>query len=273
MLTFPDIDPIAFQIGPLAIRWYALAYVVGIVLGWRLAMRIARRKGSPVRPVEVDDLVVWVTLGIILGGRIGYILFYNFPEYMEDPLAALRIWEGGMSFHGGLLGVALAVMLFARNRAIPLFGLADVVAIVAPIGLFFGRIANFVNGELWGRATNVSWAMIFPSDEKQLPRHPSQLYEAFLEGIVLFIILMLLERRGIRRNMGAMSGIFLIGYGIARITSEFFRQPDVQIGFLAFGVTMGQILSIPMILIGVWMVATSGRRPAPDRVKEDSAAG
>ncbi|MCF4164858.1 prolipoprotein diacylglyceryl transferase [Zavarzinia compransoris] len=271
-IAFPVIDPIAFQIGPLAIRWYALAYVAGIVLGWRLAMRLAARGSSPVRPAEVDDLVVWVTLGIILGGRIGYILFYNFPVYMEEPLAALRIWEGGMSFHGGLIGVVLAVVLFARNRRIPLFGLGDVVAMVVPIGLFFGRIANFINGELWGRATDVSWAMVFPSDELHLPRHPSQLYEAFLEGIVLFILLMLMERRGIRRNMGAMSGIFLIGYGIARIASEFFRQPDPQLDFLVFGTTMGQLLSVPMILIGIWMAATSGRRPAPDRSKEDAVA-
>ncbi|MDD3444597.1 MAG: prolipoprotein diacylglyceryl transferase [Zavarzinia sp.] len=269
VVAFPAIDPVAVQFGPLAIRWYALAYVAGIVIGWRLAMRLAAQPGSPVRPREIDDLVVWLTLGIILGGRVGYVLFYNFDVYIHDPLAALRVWEGGMSFHGGLIGVVLAIILFARNRGIPLLGLGDVVAMVTPIGLFFGRIANFVNGELWGRATDVSWAMVFPRDEAHLPRHPSQLYEAALEGVVLFILLMILNKRGIRRNMGAMSGSFLILYAAARIFSEFFREPDAQLGFLAFGVTMGQILSIPMALIGLWMLVTAKGRPAPDRNIED----
>ncbi|PWR20009.1 prolipoprotein diacylglyceryl transferase [Zavarzinia compransoris] len=264
-IAFPAIDPVALQIGPLAIRWYALAYVAGIILGWRLAMRIAAQPKTPVQPREVDDLVVWLTLGIVLGGRVGYVLFYNFPVYIEHPLAALRIWEGGMSFHGGLLGVILAVVLFARNRGIPLLALGDVVAAVVPIGLFFGRVANFINGELWGRATDVSWAMVFPADPKGLLRHPSQLYEAALEGVVLFILLMILNARGIRRHMGALTGVFLIGYGVARIVAEFFREPDVQLGFLAFGTTMGQILSVPMVLIGLWLLATAKRRPAPDR--------
>lgn len=264
-IAFPAIDPVALQIGPLAIRWYALAYVAGIVLGWRLAMRLAARPGTPVTPQEVDDLVVWLTLGIVLGGRVGYVLFYNFHIYVDNPLAALRIWEGGMSFHGGLLGVILAVVLFARNRGIPLLALGDIVAAVVPIGLFFGRIANFINGELWGRPSDVSWAMIFPHDPEQLLRHPSQLYQAGLEGIMLFTLMMVLNARGIRRHMGALSGTFLMGYGVARIIGEFFREPDAQLGFLAFGATMGQILSLPMVLIGLWLVVTAKNRPAPDR--------
>jgi len=265
LVAFPAIDPVAIELGPLVIRWYALAYVAGILLGWRLAMRIANRPGTPVLPREVDDLVVWLTLGIILGGRVGYILFYNFDQYLAQPLQALRIWEGGMSFHGGLVGVILAVVLFARNRGIPLLALGDIVAAVVPIGLFFGRIANFINGELWGRPTTVDWAMIFPHDGRQLPRHPSQLYEAFLEGICLFTLLMVLNAKGIRRNMGALTGVFLVGYSMARIFSEFFREPDPQLGFLFFDTTMGQLLSIPMALIGLWLLVTANRRPAPDR--------
>ena len=275
LVDFPAIDPVIFEIGPifgigpLAIRWYALAYVAGIVLGWRLAVRLTRKAGSAVTTLEIDDLIVWITVGIILGGRLGYILFYNFPVYLDNPLQALEIWKGGMSFHGGMLGVILAVYLFARNRNIPLFALGDVVAIVVPIGLFFGRVANFANGELWGRKTDGTWGMVFcnerilssyngkcPADS--FPRHPSQLYEAFLEGIVLFIFLMVLERLGIRRRaMGAMTGWFLIAYAVARITCEFFREPDAQLGFLipGVGITMGQVLSIPMTLVGIWLIS------------------
>lgn len=265
LVAFPAIDPVAIELGPLVIRWYALAYVAGILLGWRLAMRLAARPGTAVLPREVDDLVVWITLGIILGGRVGYILFYNFDQYLANPWQALRVWEGGMSFHGGLLGVIIAVVLFARNRGIPLLALGDIVAAVVPIGLFFGRIANFINGELWGRPSTAAWAMIFPHDDSKLPRHPSQLYEAFLEGICLFALLMVLNAKGIRRNMGALSGVFLVGYAAARIFSEFFREPDPQLGFLVFATTMGQLLSIPMALIGLWLLVTAGRRPAPDR--------
>lgn len=272
LVAFPAIDPVAIELGPLVIRWYALAYVAGILIGWRLAMRLVDQPGTPVRPQEVDDLIVWLTLGIILGGRIGYVLFYNFDVYIENPLAALRLWEGGMSFHGGLIGVSLAMILFARNRGIPLFALTDIVSAVVPIGLFFGRIANFINGELWGRPTTVSWAMIFPHDGSQLPRHPSQLYEAGLEGIVLFSLLMVLNARGIRRHMGAMTGVFLIGYATARITVEFFREPDPQLGFLVFASTMGQLLSIPMALFGLWLLVSARKRPAPDRSLAGEAA-
>jgi len=266
VVAFPAIDPVAIEIGPLAIRWYALAYVAGIVLGWRLAMRLAGRPATGVRPSEIDDLIVWITFGIILGGRLGYILFYNFPIYVDNPLLALEVWKGGMSFHGGMMGVILAVVLFARNRGIPLFALGDIVATVVPIGLFFGRLANFVNGELWGRATTAPWGMVFPGDWRQLPRHPSQLYEAALEGLALFVFLMVLERLGVRRRaMGATTGWFLVGYAVARITCEFFREPDEQLGFLIPGLdtTMGQILSVPMALVGIWMLATAGRRGAP----------
>ncbi len=276
VVAFPAIDPVALEIGPLAIRWYALAYVAGIVLGWRLAMRLAARPATGVLPREIDDLIVWITFGIILGGRLGYILFYNFPVYLDNPLLALEIWKGGMSFHGGMLGVILAVVLFARNRGIPLFALGDIVAMVVPIGLFFGRVANFVNGELWGRPATVDWAMVFPGDWQQLPRHPSQLYEAAFEGLALFVFLLVLERLGVRRRaMGAMTGWFLIGYAAARIGCEFFREPDVQLGYLihGLGVTMGQILSIPMALAGIWLLATAGRRGAPpDRSALDQPA-
>lgn len=263
VLAFPTIDPVLIQIGPLAIRWYALAYVVGIVLGWRLALRFAAKPGSVVRPLEIDDLVVWATLGIILGGRLGYVLFYNLSFYLDQPLRILEVWTGGMSFHGGLLGVSLAMVLFARNRAIPLLPLADLVALVVPIGLFFGRLANFVNGELWGRESHLPWAMVFPHDESEKPRHPSQLYEAALEGLVLFAMMMALERLGVRRRSGLATGCFLLGYALARATCEFFREPDGQLGFLAFGTTMGQLLCIPMGLAGLWLIVTARRRAAP----------
>ncbi len=263
VLVFPTIDPVLIQIGPVAIRWYALAYVVGIVIGWRLALRIANRPGSAVRPIEIDDLVVWATLGIILGGRIGYVLFYNLPYYLDDPVRILEVWTGGMSFHGGLIGVSLALVLFARNRQIPLLPLADLVALVVPIGLLFGRLANFVNGELWGRPSDLPWAMVFPGDEEHQPRHPSQLYEAALEGLVLFLVMMVLDRLGVRRRSGLATGCFLVGYALARATCEFFREPDGQLGFLAFGTTMGQLLCIPMGLAGLWLIATARRRAAP----------
>jgi phosphatidylglycerol:prolipoprotein diacylglycerol transferase len=255
-LPFPAIDPIALQIGPVAIRWYALAYIAGILLGWRYAIVLCRREPNLVSPRQMDDFILWLTLGIVLGGRAGYVLFYNPLYYLQNPLQAFALWSGGMSFHGGLLGVLLAMYLFARKEKLPYFVLADVVAVCVPFGLFFGRVANFVNGELWGRVADVPWAFVFPAGGP-LPRHPSQLYEAFLEGIVLFAALWLLLRRGARARAGLMSGTFLAGYGLARFAVEFVREPDVQLGYLAFGLTMGQYLTLPMIAFGVYLAASA----------------
>ena len=255
LIPYPDIDPVLVHIGPLAIRWYALAYIFGILFGWAYARAIIRSTalwdGKPPMTVEdFDDFILWVTLGIILGGRLGYVLFYNFPIYAANPLQIFELWTGGMSFHGGFVGCVLAVVLFARHRKIPFLSLGDVTCAVGPIGLFLGRLANFVNGELWGRPTDVSWAMIFPNGGP-LPRHPSQLYEATLEGVVLFIVLAIAMRMGALKRPGLVIGIFAVGYAIARTTCEFFREPDVQLGFLWHGTTMGMLLSIPLFLAGV----------------------
>jgi len=255
LIPYPDIDPVLVHIGPLAIRWYALAYIFGILFGWAYARAIIRSPalwgGKPPMTVEdFDDFILWVTLGIILGGRLGYVLFYNFPIYAANPLQIFELWTGGMSFHGGFVGCVLAVVLFARHRKIPFLSLGDVTCAVGPIGLFLGRLANFVNGELWGRPTDVPWAMIFPNGGP-LPRHPSQLYEATLEGVVLFIVLAIAMRLGALMRPGLVIGIFAVGYAIARTTCEFFREPDVQLGFLWQGTTMGMLLSIPLFLAGV----------------------
>ena len=229
-ILYPQIDPVLVSIGPFAIRWYALAYIAGLLLGWRYCVWMARRPPKVLAPAALDDFLVWATLGVVLGGRIGYVLFYNLPFYIEHPLEAIEVWKGGMSFHGGALGVVLALYLFCRQRQIRFFGLGDILVCAVPIGLFFGRIANFINGELWGRPTDVPWAMKFPNAPDQLPRHPSQLYEAFLEGIVLFSVLFYLQRfTSARERPGLLGGAFLIGYGIARITVEFFREPDAQL--------------------------------------------
>jgi phosphatidylglycerol:prolipoprotein diacylglycerol transferase len=262
MLTipYPVIDPVIVSFGPFAIRWYALAYIAGLVIGWRYCLSLARRPPLVARPQDIDDFLVWATLGVVLGGRIGYVLFYNLDRYVAEPLEALKLWHGGMSFHGGMLGVGLAIVLFCRQRKIPLLAFADIIACAVPIGLFFGRIANFINAELWGRPSDVPWAMIFPTDPEHVPRHPSQLYEAALEGVVLFVILWLLQRSGARQRQGFISGAFLAGYGAARIAVEFFRQPDPQLGYLFFGITMGQLLSIPLVLAGLWLMLRA--RPA-----------
>ena len=261
-LPYPAIDPVAIAIGPFAIRWYALAYVTGLLLAWRLALRLARRPGSAVSPEATDDFLVWAILGVILGGRLGYILAYNFDQYMATPLAILEVWHGGMSFHGGMLGVVLAVVLFCRRRGIPMLALGDMIAPQVPIGLFLGRLANFVNAELYGRPADVPWAMVFPTDPDQVPRHPSQLYQAGLEGLVLLLVLQVLLAAGGLRRRGLITGIFLCGYGLARIIGEFFRAPDPQLGFLWGGATMGQLLSLPMIVAGLGLLIWSLRRPA-----------
>ena len=255
VIPFPQIDPVLIHLGPLAIRWYALGYIVGIVAGWFYARAIIASPGlwggpAPLTVADFDDFIIWVTFGIIFGGRIGYVLFYNLPHFATHPLEIFELWNGGMSFHGGVLGVIVAVVLFALRRHIPMLSLADVTTAVAPIGLFLGRIANFINGELWGRPTDVPWAMVFPNGGP-IPRHPSQLYEATLEGLILLIVLGIMVRMGALRRPGLVAGVFALGYSVARITCEFFREPDVQLGFLWGGLTMGMLLCIPLILAGI----------------------
>lgn len=256
VLLFPQFDPVIFQIGPIAIRWYALAYIVGLVIGWRLVRRLVRQTPVVATPEQVDDYLTWATLGVVLGGRLGYVLFYQPATYLSHPMAALAVWEGGMSFHGGMLGVAIATLWFCRRNAIPLWGFADRIAVAAPVGLLLGRIANFINGELWGReaAADLPWAMVFPH-AGPLPRHPSQLYQALLEGVILFCVMFALSRSpALRARQGLLTGVFLAGYAIARIIGEMFRQPDSFLGFLALGTTMGQILSLPMLAGGIWLI-------------------
>jgi phosphatidylglycerol:prolipoprotein diacylglycerol transferase len=276
-LPFPTIDPVLIQIGPFAIRWYALAYVVGIFLGWWYAKRLAANGalwgagGPPMKPSDIDDFVVWAAIGIVLGGRLGYVLFYDLPHYIAEPADILAVWHGGMSFHGGFLGTVVAMVLFARRRGIPVWSLIDVIAPSVTFGLFLGRLANFINGELWGRVSDVPWAMMFPGapDGGTLPRHPSQLYEAGLEGIALFLFLRLITHRYHRlANPGFVSGAFAAGYGAARTFVEFFREPDVQIGYLAGGLTMGMALSIPMIVVGVGLMIWAARRPAEAEARQ-----
>jgi phosphatidylglycerol:prolipoprotein diacylglycerol transferase len=253
-VTFPDIDPVLIQIGPFALRWYALAYIAGIVGGWLWMRRLAQLPTPVATRAQVDDLVGWVTLGIILGGRLGYVLFYRPSDYLSAPWEALFVWQGGMAFHGGALGVIIAVLWFCRRQGLDALALGDRVATVVPIGLFLGRLANFVNGELWGRVTDQPWGMVFPAGGP-LPRHPSQLYQAFLEGICLLVLLQILLRiPGPRARRGFITGAFLAGYGVARSIGELFRQPDPFLGFLAFGLTMGQLLSFPMIAAGLFLM-------------------
>jgi phosphatidylglycerol---prolipoprotein diacylglyceryl transferase len=256
-IPFPHIDPVLVQVGPLAIRWYALAYIAGIVLGWRLARRLVALPPVVASREQIDDFVTWVTLGIILGGRLGYVLFYRPDYYLFHPLEILAVWQGGMSFHGGALGVAVALFLFCRQQRLDLLAFADRVAAVVPIGIFLGRLANFANGELWGRVTDVSWGMVFPTGGPE-PRHPSQLYQAGLEGLALFVLLQVLVwRPAIRARRGFVTGAFLVGYGLARLVGELFRQPDAHLGFLVAGITMGQLLSLPMVLAGGWLMLRS----------------
>ena len=267
-LPFPALDPVIVEIGPFAIRWYALAYIAGILLGWLYARAIIRSQkawggAAPLTVADFDDFVLWVTLGIVLGGRVGYVLFYNLPHFYAHPAEIVQLWKGGMSFHGGFLGCVVAVIAFARVRGIPVLSLGDLTCAVGPIGLFLGRIANFINGELWGRPGNVPWAMVFPGGGP-LPRHPSQLYEAGLEGVGLFVALAILVRAGALKRPGLVIGAFALGYGIARSFAEFFREPDPQLGFLWGGLTMGMLLSLPMIVAGLGFIFFALRRaPAP----------
>jgi phosphatidylglycerol:prolipoprotein diacylglycerol transferase len=259
-VIFPDFDPVLIHIGPLAIRWYALAYVAGILLGWRYAVRLTRASriwgaSEPTaNPVQIDDLVLWITLGVILGGRLGYVLFYDARLIWMDPLEILKVWHGGMSFHGGLIGVSLAIVGFARANKIDVLKLGDLVAPAVPFGLGFGRIANFINGELWGRPTTMPWGIIFPTAGPE-PRHPSQLYEALLEGLVLFLVLRFATHRlGWLQRRGAVGGLFLMGYGLIRILLENVREPDAFMPDFPLGLTMGMMLSLPMLLGGAWLI-------------------
>jgi phosphatidylglycerol:prolipoprotein diacylglycerol transferase len=262
LLPFPNIDPVAFSIGPLAVHWYGLAYVAGILFGWLYARRLIgdgnlwRDGVAPINRTQLDDFLVWVAVGIVLGGRIGYILFYDFAAVAANPVRAIEIWNGGMSFHGGFLGATLAMIIFSRKNRIATWSMFDMVAAVVPIGLFFGRIANFINGELWGRLSSMPWAVVFPTGGP-FARHPSQLYEAVLEGIVLlFVLALLIYRLKALRTPGVVAGSFVIGYALCRIFVEFFREPDVQLGYLlgTNWLTMGMVLSLPMIAVGIWSI-------------------
>lgn len=266
MLTYPQIDPVIIAIGPLAIRWYSLAYIAGILLGWWLLKNVdLRATRKVITDVLREDVVVWAIAGVILGGRIGYVLFYNFSFFMQEPMAILRVWEGGMSFHGGLIGVTAAFALLARKHKVPFVDFMDRVALVTPVGLFFGRIANFINGELYGRVTDSPFGMVFPHGG-ELPRHPSQLYEAGLEGLVLGLVLWCVWRARGLDAVGRISGVFLLGYGCARFVVEFAREPDAQLGLLAAQMSMGQWLCVPMIAFGGWLVLTSAKRKVSDVV-------
>jgi len=289
VLPFPVIDPVAVSIGPIAIRWYALAYIAGILLGWLYARRLIMNDALwPARPAsaadtednlprsgisreDLDDFIVWATLAVVLGGRLGFVLFYNLDYYLQHPLEALMIWRGGMSFHGGMIGVIVTVIVFSHLKGLPPFRFGDAVVAVVPIGIFFGRVANFINAELWGRVTDVPWAMVFPGAGPE-PRHPSQLYEAFLEGILLFIILRIATHRfHAFHTPGLVFGLFLVGYGAGRTLAEFFRQYDPQIGLFFGWMTMGMALSIPMIIAGIAVIAMALRRARAGKSPEASA--
>ena len=278
-LPFPNVDPILVQVGPLAVHWYGIGYIVGILFAWWYAKRLVTNTRLwpdgvlPMKPIDLDDFIVWAAVGVVLGGRTGYVLFYDLKRYIDHPFDILAIWQGGMSFHGGLLGVILAMTLFSIKRGIRTWTLFDVVAAGVPVGLGLVRIANFVNAELWGRVTDMSWGVVFCNERLQQtvagcvaglePRHPSQLYEALLEGLVLFLVLRFLTHSRLKlKTPRFVGGAFICGYGLSRIFVEFFREPDQQLGYLLGGwLTMGMVLSLPMVLAGIWAMATA--RPAP----------
>lgn len=272
MLRHPDFDPVAIAVGPLKVHWYGLMYLAGFAAAWWLGRRRARRPGAPLTPDQVEDLVFWGAIGVVLGGRLGYALFYGADHLAADPLWLLRLWEGGMSFHGGLLGVILAMWWLARRVGRPIGELFDFVAPLVPLGLGFGRIGNFIGQELWGRPSELPWAMVFPHDPLGLARHPSQLYQAALEGLVLFVLLWWFSARP--RPRLAVSGLFLLLYGVFRFMVEFVREPDVGLGFVAFDwLTRGQLLSLPMVIAGVVMILWAYRRDSSTPSASDGSAG
>ena len=262
VLPYPEIDPVLVQLGPFAIRWYALAYIAGLVLGWQIMRRVCTQPPKVLSPEKIDDFLLWAALGVILGGRLGYVLFYKPGFYLSHPMSILTVWEGGMSFHGGMLGVIVAVIAFARRNKAPIFMLADLAALVAPIGLFFGRLANFINGELWGKPTDLPWAFGVPTPSGVLiGRHPSQLYGASLEGLVLFAVVWWFTSKP--RPRLAPTGLFLFVYGCARFIVEWVRLPDANIGYLVGDwLTMGMLLTTPMIFIGAGLMIYAYRRNA-----------
>ena len=266
-IPFPAIDPVAFALGPLEFRWYGLAYMIGLLFAWYRARRLLMRAElwagrTRFQPDDLDNLIVLCTLGVVLGGRLGYVLFYNTEHYLLNPQDIFKLWHGGMSFHGGLAGAAAALYGYARWKSVPTLSAFDLAACVAPVGLLLGRLANFINGELWGRATDASWGIVFPN-AGPVPRHPSQLYEAATEGLLLYIAVHLISRRGGLMSPGRTTAVFAIGYAAARIFCEFFREPDPQLGFL-FGnfATMGMLLSLPMLAIGIWLLMRRGKTAA-----------
>lgn len=257
-MVYPEIDPVALALGPFKVHWYGLTYLGGLFFAWWLAVIRSRRADAAVGRDQVDDLIFYAAIGIVLGGRLGYVVFYGLPRLVEDPLWLFRVWEGGMAFHGGLLGVIAALYLFCRRQQIAFVRAADFVAPLAPVGLALGRLGNFIGQELWGRASDVSWAMVFPADPLGLARHPSQLYQFALEGCLLFVIVFRFSRQP--RPTGAVAGVFLTAYGVLRFTAEFFRQPDAHIGYQAFGwMTRGQLLCVPMVIIGLVMLVWAFR--------------
>lgn len=262
-IDFPPLDPVAFSLGPLPVRWYALAYVAGFVLGWRYAVYLTTKmKAERPNQLDIDDYLPWAIAGVILGGRLGYILFYQTAMYMDNPLEMLKLWHGGMSYHGGVIGVVISLIAYARLKKIPLLRLCDIAGCAAPIGIFFGRIANFINGELYGKVTDAPWGVIFPGGGPE-PRHPSQLYEAGLEGLGLFLVLFLLSRfESVRERPGFLSGAYFFGYGAFRSIAEIFREPDFYLGPVLGPLSMGQVLSVPMMLAGVYMMTLLQRKPA-----------
>lgn len=252
-MRYPNIDPVAFSLGPIQVHWYGLAYLASFLFVWLLLRMRSRQSWSPLNAAQIEDLIFFGALGVVIGGRLGYVVFYKFGQFVDDPLWLFRVWEGGMSFHGGLLGVIVAMAIYGSKRGIHLLRITDMVAPAVPIGLFLGRIANFVGQELWGRPTSAWYGMVFPNDPLGLPRHPSQLYEAFLEGIVLFVLLMFISRK--QRPLGLLSGLFLLLYSLARFAVEFVREPDAHILTLVFGwMTRGQLFSLPMILVGLGLI-------------------
>jgi phosphatidylglycerol:prolipoprotein diacylglycerol transferase len=269
-IAFPPLDPVAVHLGPIAIRWYGLAYLAGFLIGWLVLRALLRAWNAGVTTDDEILILLGAIVGVVVGGRLGYVLFYDLARYAAHPLEVFAMWDGGMSFHGGLAGIIIAGLILARAIRLPFMTLADAAAVGTPVGLLFGRLANFVNGELWGRVSGVPWAVYFPRAPGALPRHPSQLYEALLEGVVLFVVLWLLARK--RRPQGFLFGVMLAGYGVARIAVEFFREPDVQVGFLFGGITMGQLLTVPVLVAGLVIIGWSLRPGRPLDGRDPGAA-